>query len=52
MMEVIRLPDVATRLKELQVDPSGNTSAEFARLIETELARWAEIAKAANIKLD
>ncbi len=52
MMEVIRLPDVTTRLKELQVDPSGSTSAEFARLIETELARWAEIAKAANIKLD
>ena len=52
MMEVIRLPDVTTRLKELQVDPSGNTSAEFARLIETELTRWAEIAKAANIKLD
>ena len=52
MMEVIRLPDVTTRLKELQVDPSGNTSAEFARLIETELTRWAEIAKAANVKLD
>jgi len=52
MMEVIRLPDVSTRLKELQVDPSGNTSEEFRRLVAAELPRWAAIAKSANIKLD
>jgi tripartite-type tricarboxylate transporter receptor subunit TctC len=52
MIEIIKLPDVAQRLNELQVDPSGNSSAEFARLIEDELGRWAAIAKAANIKLD
>jgi tripartite-type tricarboxylate transporter receptor subunit TctC len=52
MMAVIRLPDVSTRLKELQVDPSGNTSEEFGRLVAAELTRWAAVAKAANIKLD
>jgi tripartite-type tricarboxylate transporter receptor subunit TctC len=52
MMEIIKLPDVAARLKDLQVDPSGNTSAEFARMIEAELPRWVAIAKAANVKLD
>jgi tripartite-type tricarboxylate transporter receptor subunit TctC len=52
MMAVIALPDVNTRLKELQVDPSGNTSDEFKRIVATELPRWAAIAKAANIKLD
>jgi tripartite-type tricarboxylate transporter receptor subunit TctC len=52
MMAVIRLPDVSTRLKELQVDPSGNTSEEFRRLVAGELVRWAAVAKAANIKLD
>ena len=52
MMAVIRLPDVSTRLKELQVDPSGNTSEEFKRLVAAELVRWAAVAKAANIKLD
>jgi tripartite-type tricarboxylate transporter receptor subunit TctC len=52
MIEVIRLPEVSKRLKELQVDPSGNTSEEFKHLIAAELTRWAEVAKAANIKLD
>jgi tripartite-type tricarboxylate transporter receptor subunit TctC len=52
MMEVIALPDVNKRLKELQVDPGGNTSEEFKRIVAAELPRWAAIAKAANIKLD
>jgi tripartite-type tricarboxylate transporter receptor subunit TctC len=52
MMAVIRLPDVSKRLKELQVDPSGNTSEEFKRIVAADLSRWAAVAKAANIKLD
>ena len=52
MMEAIKSPDVNKRLKELQVDPSGNTSEEFRRLVAAELTRWAAVAKAANIKLD
>jgi tripartite-type tricarboxylate transporter receptor subunit TctC len=52
MIEIIKLPEVSDRLKALQVDPSGNTSEEFRRLIAAELTRWAEVAKAANIKLD
>jgi tripartite-type tricarboxylate transporter receptor subunit TctC len=52
MIEIIRLPEVGDRLKGLQVDPSGNTSEEFKRLIAAELTHWAAVAKAANIKLD
>src|SRR5262245_51018230 len=53
MMAVIRLPEVSTNLKEKQqVDPSGNTSEEFRRLVAAELPRWAAVAKTANIKLD
>jgi tripartite-type tricarboxylate transporter receptor subunit TctC len=52
MIEIIKLPEVNDRLKQLQVDPSGNTSEEFKRLIAAELPRWAAVAKAANIKLD
>jgi tripartite-type tricarboxylate transporter receptor subunit TctC len=52
LIEIIKLPEVNDRLKQLQVDPSGNTSEEFKRLIAAELARWAAVAKAANIKLD
>jgi len=52
MIEIIKLPEVSDRLRALQVDPSGNTSEEFKRLIAAELTRWAAVAKAANIKLD
>lgn len=52
LMEIIKLPDVRERLKGLSVDPVGNTSQEFARMIADELPRWLAIAKAANIKLD
>jgi tripartite-type tricarboxylate transporter receptor subunit TctC len=52
MIEVIALPDVSRRLKELQVEPSGNTAEQFKAVIAAELPRWATIAKAANIKLD
>jgi len=52
LMEIIKLPDVLERLKGLGVDPAGNTSEEFARMITAELPRWVAIAKAANIKLD
>jgi tripartite-type tricarboxylate transporter receptor subunit TctC len=52
MMQTIKAHEVNARLKELQVDPSGNTSEEFKRIVAAELPRWAAIAKAANIKLD
>jgi tripartite-type tricarboxylate transporter receptor subunit TctC len=52
MMAAIRSPDVNNRLKELQVDPSGNSSEEFKKIVAAELVRWAAVAKAANIKLD
>jgi tripartite-type tricarboxylate transporter receptor subunit TctC len=32
--------------------PVANTSAEFAARIKTELARWADVVHAANIKIE
>jgi tripartite-type tricarboxylate transporter receptor subunit TctC len=52
VMEIIKLPDVRERLKELSVDPAGNTSQEFSRMIANELPVWQAIARTANIKLD
>ena len=48
-IRAIANPDVAARLKELGVDPSGNSSEEFARIIEADIARWTAVAKANNI---
>jgi tripartite-type tricarboxylate transporter receptor subunit TctC len=32
--------------------PSGNTPAEFARLIDSEIRKWAEVVKASGAKVD
>lgn len=47
---VVRLPDVRERLVALGIDPSTNTSEEYARLIQTDIARWTAVARSANIK--
>ncbi len=47
---VVKLPDVRERMAALQVEPEGNTSEQFARLITADLARWREVARVGNIK--
>jgi tripartite-type tricarboxylate transporter receptor subunit TctC len=42
--------DVRRRLAELGVDLIGNTPAEFAAVIKTEIPQWAAVIKGAGIK--
>jgi tripartite-type tricarboxylate transporter receptor subunit TctC len=49
---VLRLPDVHDRLLGLSVEPSANSSAEFAKIISDDIDRWTTVAKAANIKIE
>jgi len=43
-------PDVKLRLAALEAEPFGLSGAEFRHFIEAEIARWADIARAGNIK--
>jgi tripartite-type tricarboxylate transporter receptor subunit TctC len=43
--------DVKERLARLGFDPVGSTPDAFAAWIRTEIAKWARVIKAANIKL-
>jgi tripartite-type tricarboxylate transporter receptor subunit TctC len=52
MIRVIKLPDVREKLFAMSAEPSGNTSEEFKRLVTTELGQWAQVAKAANVKIE
>ena len=47
---VLALPDVRRRLAELGLDLIGNTPAEFAAVIKTEIPQWAAVIKGAGIK--
>jgi tripartite-type tricarboxylate transporter receptor subunit TctC len=49
---VVRSPEISERLNGMSLDPVGNTSEEFARIIAADIARWTAVAKAANIKAD
>ena len=49
---ILATPDVAERFRTISMTPIGNTSQEFSALIDREIKRWTEVAKAANIKLE
>jgi tripartite-type tricarboxylate transporter receptor subunit TctC len=52
LMRIARLPDVIARLKPLGIESVGNSSEEFAKILAADIARWGEVAKAANIKME
>jgi tripartite-type tricarboxylate transporter receptor subunit TctC len=52
IMRIVRLPDISARMRELVVEPEGNTSEEFSRIVAADIARWSAVAKAANIKIE
>jgi tripartite-type tricarboxylate transporter receptor subunit TctC len=45
-------PEVKKRLEEFGIQIVGNSPDEFAAFIRAELAKWSQVASAANIKLD
>ena len=52
LMRIVKLPDVVARLKALGIYPVGNSSAEFAQILASDIARWTDVAKAGNIKIE
>ena len=52
IMRIARLPDVIARLKPLGILSVGNSSEEFGRILVSDIARWAEVARAGNIRIE
>jgi tripartite-type tricarboxylate transporter receptor subunit TctC len=50
--KALKLPEINTRLAGLGAIPSGNSPQEFASLIDSEIAMWAPVVKAAGAKVD
>ena len=49
---VVRLPEIRERLNAMGVDPVGNSSVEFGRIIAADIVKWSAVAKAANLRAD
>ena len=47
-----KLPDVRERLGSQGVDPRSSTPEEFARLLVSDLERWAGVVKRAGVKFE
>ena len=52
MAKSLAQPAIKDRLQAQGAIPSGNTPAEFAKLIGAETAKWAQVVKASGAKID
>jgi tripartite-type tricarboxylate transporter receptor subunit TctC len=48
----VKSPDLSERLKGLGTTPVGGTPAELAAHVKSEVARWTQVVKTANIKAE
>jgi tripartite-type tricarboxylate transporter receptor subunit TctC len=48
---VITLPEIAERLKQLNVEARQNTPDEFRAFVASEMDKWSRVVREANIKL-
>jgi tripartite-type tricarboxylate transporter receptor subunit TctC len=49
---VLKLPDVLERLSTLGAQPLGGTSEDVSKLLRTDLTKWSEVVRGANIKIE
>jgi len=49
---VVRKPEVQEKLIALGFEPEGNSPAEFAAQMKSELAKWAKVIKAAKVVVE
>ena len=52
IVEILRLPEVASRLAADGSEPVGSTPQQFGEHIRTEVAKWAKLTKQMNIRMD
>jgi len=52
VVDVLKDPNVAARLREIGAEPSGQSPAEFAAFIRAETEKWTKLAKDAGIQAD
>jgi tripartite-type tricarboxylate transporter receptor subunit TctC len=49
---VLAMPEVRKRLTDIGLEPVGTTPAQFAAIVRNDHAKWGQVIRNANIKLD
>ena len=52
LQRAIRDPDVSAKLKGMAVNPGGNSSDEFRKIIDADIENYVAVVKAANLKFE
>ena len=52
LVRILRTPNVQERFAQDGALPAPTTPGEFAAFIKSEIAKWAQVVKAANIRID
>ncbi len=52
LSDAIRDPGVSAKLKAMAVNPGGGSPEEFKRMVESDIVKFAEVVKAANLKFE
>jgi tripartite-type tricarboxylate transporter receptor subunit TctC len=52
LVDALKEDEVRQRFNELGAQPIGSTPEEFAAFLKKEDAKWAEVIRKGNIKLD
>ncbi|MEI6201748.1 MAG: tripartite tricarboxylate transporter substrate-binding protein, partial [Enhydrobacter sp.] len=52
LAKIMRDPAIKAKFADLGVEAIGSTPAELAAFMEDERKKWAEVVKAANIKIE
>ena len=50
--KIMCLEDIKSKLADLGADSIGSTPEELAAFLRTVMTKWAEVVKAANIKIE
>jgi tripartite-type tricarboxylate transporter receptor subunit TctC len=51
-IRIAKLPEIIARLKPLGVEPVGNSTEEFTRILAADILRWGAVARAGNIRIE
>jgi tripartite-type tricarboxylate transporter receptor subunit TctC len=50
--KIMRMDDIKAKFADLGADAVGSTPQELAAFLRREMVKWAEVVKAANIKIE